>query len=46
MKYIDEFFGDDEVAIPLEQGLFFNASPAVIQRKSKSRNPFGAGTIF
>ena len=35
-----------QVAIPLEQGLFFNASPAVIQRKSKSRNPFGAGTIF
>ena len=34
------------VAIPLEQGLFFNGDNVTSARIDTRRNPFGAGTIF
>ena len=34
------------VAIPLEQGLFFNLTPYPTTARDFRRNPFGAGTIF
>ena len=35
-----------EVAIPLEQGRFFNVSILTTSSRSMGRNPFGAGTVF
>ena len=34
------------VAIPLEQGRFFNQVYASRSARNASRNPFGAGTVF
>ena len=34
------------VAIPLEQGLFFNGNKSCICNNRYCRNPFGAVTIF
>ena len=34
------------VAIPLEQGLFFNSTASATRWATPRRNPFGAGTIF
>ena len=34
------------VAIPLEQGLFFNIPGTLSPQNLPRRNPFGAGTIF
>ena len=34
------------VAIPLEQGRFFNGKTVTILILRISRNPFGAGTVF
>ena len=45
--YSDSVGGyEASVAIPLEQGLFFNKRQAGNGKDCKRRNPFGAGTIF
>ena len=38
--------GGRSVAIPLEQGQFFNITGARRWRADIRRNPFGAGTVF
>ena len=35
-----------QVAIPLEQGRFFNKTSTPSSTAAKCRNPFGAGTVF
>ena len=38
--------GEGQVAIPLEQGRFFNTQAHRIRPVCRCRNPFGAGTVF
>ena len=46
MAHISLWTVGDSVAIPLEQGRFFNINEDDYDEDGEGRNPFGAGTVF